>query len=145
MLNEVGIYGGFDPSVGDVGWGDRDWVSNETILSGDIGTPGHELDNCFHVFYHPADCALDNTAILDGFTITGGYADRRIGPGIGGGMVNIQSSPTVANCVFQGNAADSGGGAIYSEDSSLVLTNCSFVGNTAGVGGAAPWPEGGAI
>ena len=40
LKNGVALYGGFDPSVGDVGWEDRDWVSNVTILSGDIGTAG---------------------------------------------------------------------------------------------------------
>ena len=40
LKNGVALYGGFDPTVGDVGWADRDWVNNVTILSGDIGAAG---------------------------------------------------------------------------------------------------------
>ena len=38
LKNGVALYGGFDPTVGDTGWEDRDWVNNVTNLSGDIGT-----------------------------------------------------------------------------------------------------------
>ncbi len=51
MKNGVGIYGGFDPTVGDDMWEERDWENNTTILSGDIGI-GESSDNCYHVFYH---------------------------------------------------------------------------------------------
>ncbi len=36
MENGVAIYGGFDPTIGDIAWEDRDWVNHETILSGDL-------------------------------------------------------------------------------------------------------------
>ena len=32
----MAIYGGFDPTIGDIAWEDRDWVNHETILSGDL-------------------------------------------------------------------------------------------------------------
>ncbi len=39
LKNGVALYGGFDPSVGDTEFGDRDWAANATILSGDLGNP----------------------------------------------------------------------------------------------------------
>ena len=59
---------------------DRDWEETRTILSGDLnGDDGPDFanngENSYHVFYHPAGTDLDSTAILDGFTVTGGNAD----------------------------------------------------------------------
>ena len=56
----VALYGGFEPSVGDVGWRTA-LVSNITILSGDIGTVGDAGDKQLPRFYHPAELALDLT------------------------------------------------------------------------------------
>jgi hypothetical protein len=65
-------------------------------------------------------------SVLDGFTITNGYAKY------GGGMYNVFSSPTVTNCTFTGNSAsDDGGGMSNSMYSSPTLTNCTFIGNSA--------------
>jgi parallel beta-helix repeat protein len=50
--------------------------------------------------------------------------------GEGGGMYNDGSSPTVTNCTFSGNTAEWGGG-MYNINSSLTVTNCTFSGNTA--------------
>ncbi len=137
MLNSVGIYGGFDPSVGDTGWEDRDWVENRVTLSGDIGTPGNPNDNCYHVFYHPWASDIDSTAILDGFVVSGGNANGSGSRGDGGGIYNDSDcSPTLTNCTFEGNSAlDDGGGIYNGSDSGPVLTNCLFHGNSAGGNG----------
>jgi hypothetical protein len=45
----VDVYGGFDPGSGDDTWAERDWVNNETILSGDVGTVDVNTDNSYHV------------------------------------------------------------------------------------------------
>ena len=135
MVNDVSIYGGFDPSMGVTDWEDRDWVLHESILSGDIGTEGDPADNSYHVFYHPADTGLDSSAILDGFTITGGNADGDdwAQQNAGGGMFNYASSPSLLNCTFSGNsAAGAGGGMDNTGGSSPTLTNCTFSRNTAG-------------
>ena len=95
MKNGVAIYGGFAGSESNLE--ERDWVSNVTIPSGDIGVEGYVYDNSFNVFYHPSEVALDNSAILDGFYITGGYGNN------GAGMFNASSSPMIINCTFTGN------------------------------------------
>ena len=71
------------------------------------------------------DSAEGPDSVLEGFTITGGDATS------GGGMRNINSSPTVTNCTFSGNTATSTGGGMVNVDSSPTVTNCTFTGNTA--------------
>jgi len=74
---------------------------------------------------------LTASAKLHGFTVTGGSSSSA------GGMYNIDSSPTISNCVFSGNSAISSGygGGIRNDDSSPVINNCIFSGNTASGGG----------
>jgi len=138
MKNGVEIYGGFDPSTGITDWLDRDWVSNPTILSGDIGVLGNASDNSYHVFYHNF-IELDYSAILNGFVITAGNANGDIYPhSHGGGMFNdiYNSSPMITNCTFVNNNANLYGGGMYNTNhSNPKLNDCTFVDNTAGFGG----------
>ncbi|BDX37713.1 hypothetical protein CYCD_10680 [Tenuifilaceae bacterium CYCD] len=135
MKEGVAIYGGFygtettttDRTSFGVG------QTNETILSGDIGTVGKNTDNCYHVIYNPATLALTNSAVIDGFTITGGYAYTSPSYTYGGGMYNCSSSPTLVNITFVSNSATYGG-AISNLNSSPVLINVSIVSNNAGHG-----------
>ncbi|HNS50128.1 MAG TPA: right-handed parallel beta-helix repeat-containing protein [Anaerolineae bacterium] len=131
LKNGVALYGGFDPCVGDTGWEDRDWVINIIILSGDIGVVGDAGDNSYHVFYHPLELTLDGSAVLDGFTVSGGNADGGAWPNyLGGGMANwYSSSPTVSNCTFSDNSAHYGGG--MENAGSPTVTNCTFSNNSA--------------
>ncbi len=134
LKNGVAVHGGFagteDPDTFDID--DRDFSANQTILSGDIGTENDASDNCNHLFYHPSALALNNTAVLSGVTITGGYAyeggSMHI---IGGGMLNYDSSPTVTNCIFTGNSSDQAGGGMFNWSSSPKVTNCLFTGNSS--------------
>jgi hypothetical protein len=125
MKNGVAIYGGFAGSESNLE--ERDWVSNVTILSGDIGVEGYVYDNSFNVFYHPSEVALDNSAILDGFYITGGYGNS------GAGMFNASSSPMIINCTFTGNSTGQygDGGGMYNTSSSPILFNVTFSDNLA--------------
>jgi len=146
LENEVAIYGGFDPSMGDDTWEERDWEANPTILSGDLnGDDGPDFanngENSYHVFYHPAFTDLNSTAILDGFTITAGNANGDSPHWSGGGMFNTGglvgdgSSPTLANCTFVDNSAYRYGGGMYNDrHSSPTLTSCAFAGNSAQFG-----------
>jgi parallel beta-helix repeat protein len=136
LKNGVALYGGFDPSVGDISFEDRDWAVNVVTLSGDLGVEGDIADNSYHVFYHPDELALDGTAVLDGFTITGGNANQVSWPHFGGGgMYNEEVSPTLRNCIFSGNTAYQYGAGMYNYYASPAVTNCTFSGNTADIGG----------
>jgi len=122
----VALYGGFNGT--ETVREQRDWATNVTILSGDIGTLNDNSDNTYHVVVGTDD------ATLDGFTITSGNADGTGNNGLGGGMFNWDSSPTVANCTFSGNSAWDGGGGMFNWESSLTVANCAFSGNSAGWG-----------
>jgi predicted outer membrane repeat protein len=132
IKSEVAIYGGFPPT-GAPGWGDRDWEDYPTVLSGDIGTEGNTDDNVYHVV---TGSGTDGTAVLDGFTITGGNANSSTWPHWnGGGMLNVSGSPTLTNVTFQNNSAISGGGISTNDQSSPILTNVTFHGNSAAQNG----------
>ncbi|WP_164490066.1 choice-of-anchor Q domain-containing protein [Runella sp. SP2] len=159
MVNGVAIYGGFDGIETQLL--ERNWQTNVTTLSGDIGTSNSD-DNSYSVINNNNN-GLTATAILDGFTITGvsstnpdAGAMRNISSSptirnctfigntalFGGGMQIRNASPNIINCVFQSNIAKgptNSGGAIYIQGStsSPQITNCRFIGNLGfGFGGA---------
>ncbi|QTA90192.1 Polymorphic outer membrane protein repeat-containing protein [Desulfonema magnum] len=121
LKDGVAIYGGFSgsESVRE----QRNWTTNVTILSGDIGTEGEDSDNTQQVIRAEN---VEDSAILDGFTITKGNADSLDG----GGVVIDGASPTIRNCIFSANSADDGGG-IYIRKGSPVIENCIFSANSA--------------
>ncbi len=129
MKNGVAIYGGFAGT--EISVSDRQIGVNETILSGEIGTTSI-VDNCYNIFYHPAGLSLNNTAVLDGFTITKAYANIQVfGFNMGGGIFNDGSSPKIENCKFINNRAWTGGAAIANiNSSSPEIINCLFVANS---------------
>jgi len=132
---EVAIYGGFPANGG--AWESRNWELNHTVLSGEIGISGENWDNSFHVV---TSSGVDSTAILDGFTITGGYADdwfyeNNSSDDNGGGMYNFNSNSTLMNLTFHSNHAYNMGGGMYNNESSPALTNVTFSSNTATYGG----------
>jgi len=67
----------------------------------------------------------DANCVLDGFTVTNGYADN------GGGIYCHHGSPKISHCVIVGNSASFGGG-IHSQDSSVAIVDCTIKGNFAG-------------
>jgi uncharacterized delta-60 repeat protein len=127
LKNGVGIYGGFPTGGGP--WIIRDPDINKAILS------GHISDFCDSNTYHVVNSSGTNsTAVLDGFTITGGSSMGGSVPPFalrGAGMFNINGSPTINNCTFSGNAARTYGGGIYISIGSPTLTNCNFIGNSS--------------
>ncbi|MCK4658194.1 MAG: right-handed parallel beta-helix repeat-containing protein [Phycisphaerae bacterium] len=112
LLNGVGLYGGFPSSGGP--WASRNWVANQTTLSrsgsGNVVT----------------GTGTDNTAVLDGFTVTNG----------GCGLYSYGSgSPTVTNCTFSGN-----GTGVYNYLGSPIVTNCTFSENNRGMTNSSSGP-----
>jgi len=165
LRNGVVVLGGFPPT-GNPAMSNRQPWTHRSILSGDIGTPGNNSDNVYHVFLHTETLELDATAVLDGFVVTGGYADGSAPADSGAGIFNKGASPMirrchfvdnlaanmggamlltkaqpgvearVVNCVFTGNQAESGGG-IHINMASAHFANCIFASNGASLGGAA--------
>jgi hypothetical protein len=114
LVNGTQVYGGFTGS--ETALGQRDTEINETILSGDIGMPGINTDNSYHVVHGKG---LDDSTILDGFIVTGGYSFGEFTPsasdGLGAGILLegapglANSRPLIANCRFERNYAYLGG------------------------------------
>jgi len=136
LKNGAALYGGF--AGGETGLDQRDWQTNETILSGDLlgnDGPGEWQNNGENSYNVVTGSGTDATTILDGFTITAGNANGSDPYRRGGGMYNYQGSPTIRNCTFSGNSAYFMGGGMENLASSPKVTNCIFGGNKALYGG----------
>jgi len=139
LVNGVTLYGGFPSGGGDGSFSARQWSDHPSLLSGDIGTSGATNDNAYHVV---SGSGNDASAVLDGFTITGGNANGSEPDNAGGGMYNDAGSPTVANCRFYGNRAVRGGAIANKNGSEPSVLNCLFSGNIASAGGGAMYNDG---
>lgn len=143
MRNGVAIYGSFNGT--ETTLSQRNFSCGFTsVLSAEIGAPGI-ADNSYHVI---SNSSLNNTAILDGFTIRDANANFDLlgndNRSLGGGMLNNAAntgtcSPTIRNCLFTANSALFGGGIFNhgqnSGNANPVITNCIFAQNIATGGG----------
>jgi endonuclease/exonuclease/phosphatase family metal-dependent hydrolase len=68
-------------------------------------------------------------SILDGFTLTGGRGTTVGSYQYGGGMYNLNSSPTVTHCIFTANTLASQGGGMWNDNSNPTVTDCTFSNN----------------
>lgn len=142
MKNGVIIYGSFAGTETSLSQRDISLGLN-TVLSGEIGSGGPS-DNSYDVIHNSG---LDNSAVIDGFIISGGNDDRIQGSeeGLGGGIYNDGSgtggncSPTIRNCVIAKNQAVFGAGIFNNGynggNASPQLINCVIDGNNAYSGG----------
>ena len=130
MKEGVSIYGGFAGTETQLT--ERNISNNVTILSGDIGNLNDYSDDCYHIFYHPDGLGLTNAGVLDGFTITLGYASSSGFHSHGAGMYNKNNNPSIIRCKFSDNIAVTNGGGIYNDASSPNIINCSFIHNQSG-------------
>lgn len=162
LKSGVALYGGFSGT--ETQREQRDPVRLQTILSGDLnGDDGinwaNTSDNSRHVV---RATGIEATAVLDGFTITGGSALGagpldNAGGGLllqdanvwllrcrievnhaqqGGGLYVSGGSVSIDDCVVRGNAAEGNGGGWASAkglaESRITLRDCVILGNTAG-------------
>lgn len=153
MLPSVKVYGGFagDEEINATTLAARDFDANETILNGDLAGDDslwtNKDDNAFHVVFFHSDSVpgtIDTNTILDGFTITNGYAH---GTGSyqtsGGGIICIKASPVIKNIKFIYNSAIRGGGMYVSGSARISHTvfrfNKAKGANNAGGGAIYMW------
>lgn len=141
LRSGVAIFGGF-PGLESTRGG-RDPELYPTILSGDIGRDdttnplNFNSSNSGHVV---VASGVDDTAVLDGFTIEhGAYGPSGTPAGdelmFGSGLYAVDGSPTINGCVFDSNyAAFASGGGMYLWDSSPSITNCEFRNNYVHLG-----------
>ncbi len=156
LLKLVAIRGGYR-GLSDLPNADtRDVDANVSILTGDIDGDGLlDDDNAVVVVdaRQPNSSATDNTAVLDGFTITGGNGGAPVAIGeneysAGAGLycpgterTGTASSPFITNCLFIGNRTkrpghpQRGGGLFVGVNSNLNISGCTFIDNEAGDGG----------
>lgn len=147
VMDGVELYGGFIGTEGKLE--DRNWAKNNTILSGEIGSPATKDDNCYTVLYTRN---VSEDTRIDGFTITGGAANGLGEKGdlkrCGGGWFNDgeggNSSPTVINCTFSDNFGRDGA-AVYNYAKEGIcqptIENCQFINNKADLDGGAMYND----
>ncbi|MHC4474856.1 MAG: right-handed parallel beta-helix repeat-containing protein [Planctomycetota bacterium] len=147
LINGVTLKGGYagdgepDPDARDIAnyvsilSGDLDG-NDVPVATGDLLTEPTRAENSCHVV---SANDVDANAVFNGFTVTAGNADGSwaSNQGTGGGICNLQGSPTVFDCVLTNNSANWGGG-MFSDGvgSEPTLTNCMFSYNfSSGTGG----------
>ncbi len=146
----VGIYGAFAGTETSRAERDPDPAAHVTILSGDLnGDDGPNFTNINDNSNTVVVAELVGAgAVLDRFTITGGYARGSITSYAGGGVRIVQAEPTITACVITRNRTADGAGSsenpdpggpgagIYCVNSSPLIAGCTFYDNHTGAGGA---------
>lgn len=156
LKNNVALYGGF--AGGEGSRDERAWQTNLTILSGDLSQNDPDKNsnglitnpatistpNAYHVVLASS---VNSSAVLDGFTITGGKADGAYadpcGLACGGGMFVDGGSPTLRNLTIAGNGASYYGAGLATVNSTLTATSLILQANRASISGGALYNRGG--
>jgi len=143
----VKLYGGF---IGkETKLEQRNWKTNITILSGEIGSPAPD-DNSYTIVYTKN---VSSQTVIDGFVILAGAANgvgakgnrERCGGGWFNDGENGNSSPTIANCTFARNTGRDGAGLYnYAKNGACTprIINCQFRDNRADLDGGAIYNDG---
>jgi len=130
MVSHKYVYGGFTGynALKETTRNQRNWEIHKTIIDGSTARGGEMAYTVVLI-----DGTISTT--LDGFTITGGFADGGLSLGpvenYGGGIYcdNADDTNSITNCIIQGNKARDRGAGIYAEDSALNIHGCSITGN----------------
>ncbi|HHG86211.1 MAG TPA: hypothetical protein ENJ82_15785, partial [Bacteroidetes bacterium] len=132
MKKNVTLLGGFEGLSGaqETMTSQRNPWLNLCILSGDLDTSGTFTSADA---YHVISCInKDTTAVMDGFTITGGNA---AGPGAtnrGGAIYSVGGGFVVNNCDLTENNTSRFGAAIYASSTKLYISNTFIRNNNSG-------------
>ncbi|MDR2927659.1 MAG: hypothetical protein LBV41_05605 [Cytophagaceae bacterium] len=143
LKKDVKIYGGFAGTEASLAERILS-AENASTLSGDFngndaGAPAGNNTSMHENAYHVAILVGDaGTALLDGFTITGGYAnqynyimvnDNLLEQRCGGGFYLVNTSLEVRNLIVKGNWSQPNGAGMFLYNSSPVITNVLFTEN----------------
>jgi len=139
LKKDVSIYGGFTGT--ETLKTQRNFNTNVTILSGNLGDETVDTDNAYHVVIASGDLG---TAKLDGFTVAKGYTSGTgttggitvngyvIPPSRSPGIINYYSSATYENLIIRDNvngSTDQSAGAIYIFYGSPIYNKVKFINN----------------
>jgi predicted outer membrane repeat protein len=117
LRDNLALLGGFAGDEDDPD--QRDPFTHRTVLSGDLGAGQYAQ----HIV--TADGPSD-TAILDGFEISGGSGT------LGAGLYVVSARPTIRDCAFVDNEVRFSGAAVCSElFGHPTFTRCTFANNSA--------------
>ncbi|NCC96868.1 MAG: hypothetical protein EOM02_08510 [Synergistales bacterium] len=129
----VSLYGGFTGIEDNLN--ERNWRENVTVLTGDlylddISDDRGVISSADGIVGINSTTVVSTkgiqTAILDGFFVTGGSGRN------GGGMANVDSRIRVSKCVFWGNRAAGMGGAMLNQKGAPEIIDSLFAWNRAG-------------
>ncbi|KAB1065925.1 T9SS type A sorting domain-containing protein [Salibacter halophilus] len=141
VFDSIYLFGGF--AGNETSLDQRDFISNQTILSGDLyGNDNPSIDpdettrsdNTYHVLYVGG---VKNT-VIDGFTITGGNGNSSAWPNNQGGGIYLSEHAgdiKILNCNITKNSSSGALAAIrtkytQNEYREFVLDNCLITNNT---------------
>ncbi len=137
LQSGVEIFGGFAGTESMLS--QRDITANPTILSGDVNGDDidgelhtNKSDNVLHVLF--ADENVDNTAAVDGFTISHGYTDTVNTVSFDhwrGGGLHSRGAPQIRNCIFTKHFARFGSSIYVIGGTGMRISNCQFDDNYA--------------
>ncbi len=120
--SSVSVYGGF---VGnETALSQRNFKTNVTTLSGDLGTVGSNSDNTNNI----VSMSLGNTnTALDGFTITG----ANFSSGNRGAVNSVGGGGWVRNCIISDNTGYAFAALHYTTAAVGGIENCFFINNSS--------------
>jgi predicted outer membrane repeat protein len=145
MKDGVDLYGGF--SGNEQKLKDRNWITNKTIISGNIGDPDIMEDNSRRM-------VIAADSIIDGFTLQEAYnvpVDMRPNEGPKGGKPPVRSedgedaglvggpghrTPDSISAELKSTNGSQYGSAIIIYQANAVIRNCTITNNVARHGGA---------
>lgn len=139
----IKVYGGFSGNGTETSVDQRNWFTNETIFSGDIGDDGDPTNNVYAVFTGPYATGSSPTlqyAYIDGIIIQDGNANSsntssRWGRYGGGSYLGWKTKKIeFKNCTWRNNIAVAGGGVSVdgeANEKEITFENCRFTNNRA--------------
>ncbi|RAJ88274.1 gliding motility-associated-like protein [Chitinophaga dinghuensis] len=130
LVPDVKVYGGFAGYETDITG--RNFITNTTILSGDIGTPGINTDNAYRVVVAAGEMG---DALISGFTISGAYCEitgSNVINGVnssleyGGGITVRSAALLIEDVILTNNYSKYGAGAACYSASGDARANAIF-------------------